>query len=260
MLIRYPACVLFVPDHLGSLSPTTPAARRATLAFVMVALGEITALALWRAGFVAPSVLWFGAAMLMLAAGVTRRSGPWAVVLAAAVVVLSGGWFTARVLEVPSSSVAAVLPAPAQPGGGAIMTLEGVVVEPMQRGIASGALADYLPMGGPGYAFTLRAQTAIYDNGSASVRGRVRVTVRGGQPGVTPGDRVRLTGIARAIEPPSNPGQSDARLWAAQDGVAARLALASPELIEHLEPMPTLAATLERGWLSGRHWLRERAS
>ncbi len=256
----YPALVLFVPDNPAALPPTTPAAWRATLAFVMVVLGEVIALGLWRAGIAPPSVLWFGVAMLVLAAGASRRGGPWVAVLALVVVLLSGGWFTARVLEVPASSLARVLPSPAQPGGGSIVTIEGVVVEPVRKLESSGALAGYLPMGGPGFSFTVRARAAVGDAGTMPVSGRVRVTVRGGEPGVAPGDRVRVMGIARLIAMPSNPGESDARLWAAQDGLAARLALASPDLIEHIEPSRTLAARVERWWLGGRSWLRERAS
>jgi competence protein ComEC len=252
--------VLFVPEHPSDLPPTTPAARRATITFVLVAAGELVALALWRAHFTAPSSVWFGAALLVLAAGAARRGGPWSAVLGLVVVLLSGGVFTARVFEIPASSLALAIPASVQPGGGSIVTLEGVVVEPMRESRATGALASYLPMGGGSVSFTVRSQSAIGRDGVVAVGGRVRVTVRGGRPGVEPGDRVRITGIARLIEPPSNPGESDARLWAGQEGLAARLTIASPDLIEQLEPAGSVLARCERWWLGGRSWLRSRAS
>lgn len=225
----------------------------------MVATGEVAALSLWRAHIAVPSVAWFGAALLVLGAGAARRDGPWAALLAAAVVLLSTGWFTARVLEVPASSLALVIPAPTEPGGGSIVTIEGLVVEPVRKLPPSGALASYLPMGGS-VSFTVRARTAIGQTGPSPVRGLVRVTARGGWPEVGPGDRVRLTGIARTIEPPSNPGEGDARLWAGQDGLAARLAVASPDLVERLAPSGSIAARCERWWLGVRSWLRGRAS
>ncbi len=237
---------------------TTPAARRATLAFVAWAAGHVLALELWKAGIGLSASAWFGAGLLVLAFGVLRRRGPWGVVLALGVVLVSGGWFTARVLEVPRSSLAAALPMATAPGGGHIVTIEGVVIEGVQEWQSSGALAEYLPMGNSVW-FTMRAQEALLDGGARPISGRVRVTVRAGEPRVGVGDRVRVTGIARAIGPPGNPGQPDARLWAAQTGERVRITAASADLVEVLAPSRALGASVARGWRQSREWLRTRA-
>lgn len=240
--------------------PTTPAARRATLAFVAFAAGQVLAWQLWLHGLTLAAAVWFGAALLVLAVGVLRDRGPGGAVLALAFALLAGGLFTARVLEVPRSSLGALVPPPAEPGGGHIVTIEGVVIEPARAWEPSGALADYLPMQGGSVSFTVRAHAALLDTGPRRVTGRVRVTVGQGEPEIRVGERVRVQGIARAIEPPSNPGQPDPRLWAAQSGQAVTITAASAALVEVLPPSPGLRASAARAWRQSRAWLGRRAA
>jgi len=240
--------------------PTTPAAQRATLAFVAFAAGQVLAWQFWRHGLTPAASVWFGAALLVLAAGVLRARGPGGPVLALALVLLAGGWFTARVLEVSRSSLGALVPAPTEPGGGHIVTIEGVVIEPAREWEPSGALAYYLPMQGGSVSFTVRAHAALLDDGACDISGRVRVTVGQGEPGVRVGDRVRVKGIARALEPPSNPGQPDPRLWAAQSGQSVTLTAASAALVEVLPPSRTVGASIARAWRQSRAWLGRRAA
>lgn len=236
-------------------------ALRASGAFVAVAAGQIGAFELWRAGLAWPSAVWLGAALVALALGLLTAAGPRWAVLALAAALLSGGWFTARVLETPRDSLALALPAASEPGGGSIVTLEGVVVEPVREWRSEGALAAYLPRTmGVSRSFTVRAVRAEGPAGARPVSGRVRVTVRGDEPAVAVGDRVRVTGIATAIEAARNPGQVDPRLWAGQDRLAARLVAASADLVEVLEPRAEAGARAERGWLLARQWLKERAA
>ena len=253
--------MLFVDDQPDGLRPagsTTPAARRATAAFALVAAGELAALGLWRAGLGAPSAAWFGAGLLVLAVGVLRRDGPWVAVLALAAALLAGGHFSTRVLERSPSSLAALLPPPREPGGGSIVTIQGVVIEPPERVQASGALAEYLPMG-DSTAMTVRARTVLTESGPLRASGTVRGFPPADAAAAAPGDRVAVMGIARAVEGPSNPGEGDARLWAAQDGRSATLSAASAGLVRVLEPEGGLFARGERGWLRTRAWLRGRA-
>jgi competence protein ComEC len=140
----------------------------------------------------------------------------------------------------------------------AIVTLEGVVLERATPVSAGGALASFIPRPSSA-AFTLRADRVVLDSGSLPVSGRVRVMVRGGEPGVAPGERVRLSGVAHPLEAPRNPGEADARLWGRQDHIAAEVVVASAVLIEPLPPGRSLGARLGRAWLAGRGWLRERA-
>jgi competence protein ComEC len=247
--------VLFVSDQTG---PTTPAAIRATGAFACAAGGELAALWLWRAGHPVPSAVWWGCGLLVLAVGAAGRCGPRAAVLGLALVLLVGGRFTSRILERPADDLAAMLPAPAEPGGGSILTVEGVVVEGPERLSSGGALAGYRVLG-ESFGLTVRARAVVGESGVIGVRGRVRVMVSGGAPEVEVGQRVRVQGVARAVEAPGNPGESDARLWAAQDGLGARLSVASAALVTVLEPEPGARAWVGRAWLTGRAWLRGRA-
>lgn len=239
------------PDH----PPTTPAARRATLAFAAWACGQWLALTLWQQGFGLHAAVWFGAAVFVLAAGLLVPRGPVGPVLVLAAALLAGGWFTACVLETPESSLATLLPPPTEPGGGHIVTLEGEVIEPAHRWASSGALASYLPLG-DSVAFTMRTRAASMATGSLGVSGRVRVMVGSGEPAISVGDSVRVTGIARAIEPPSNPGQPDARLWGAQTGETTRLTVASAALVEVLPPSRGPVSVIRRS----QQWLHDRAA
>ncbi|MFG0260517.1 MAG: ComEC/Rec2 family competence protein, partial [Phycisphaerales bacterium JB041] len=221
---------------------------------------HVLAWQVWHHGMTVASSVWFGTALVVLAAGLLRARGPGGAVLALALVLLAGGWFTARVLEMPRSSLGALLPEAHEPGGGHIVTIEGAVIEPARAWEPSGALADYLPMRGGSVAFTVRAHSAVLDDGVRRVRGRVRVTVGQGEPEISVGDLVRVRGIARAIEPPSNPGQPDPRLWATQSGQTVTITAASAALVEVLPPEPGMVARTVRAWRGSRAWLGERAA
>lgn len=252
--------MLFVQGHPEERSGTTPAARRATIAFALVALGEVAALGFWRAGWSAPSAGWFGLALLALAFVAACRNDRLSLgALGAACLLLSSGHFTARVLEGSRRGLEFALPTQLEPGAGAIVTLVGILLEEPRELQSSGALAAFLPRGAP-VSIALRAQSAMSEAGPRAVTGRVRMLVRGGAPGAKPGDRVRVTGVARAIEGPSNPGEPDARLWSRQDGAACRLEVASPDLIEPLEGERSVGARVDRAWLRARAWLRTRAT
>lgn len=244
------------PPHASAPTATTPAALRATLAFVLFATGQWLALGLWRAGLSIPSAAWFGLALLALAAGVWRGGRTQSAALGVAVLLLAGGRFGQQILEPDARSLAAALPSGAGPG--AIVTLEGVVLERAREVRPAGALAEFVVRGASA-GFPLRAARFVVGEEARATGGVVRVTVRGGWPEVRPGEWVRVTGVARCIEGPANPGEGDHRLWARQAGIAGDLEVASPALIEPAPAARTVGAKLERWWLAGRGWLRARA-
>lgn len=243
------------PDTIAA--PATPAALRATAAFALFACGEALALALWRAGFAPAPSLWFGVALLVLALAAMLPRPP-AAALGAALLLLAGGRFTGRILQFPERSLALMLPGGDAAAPGSIVTLEGVVLERPRETSPAGALASFIPRPSSA-AFTLRADRVVVDDGFVPASGRVRVMVRGGEPPVAPGQRLRLTGVASPIEGPRNPGEADARLWAAQDRIGAELIVAGAELIEPLPARRSLLGALERSWLVSRGWLARRA-
>lgn len=255
--------MLFSSHDTGAEARVTPAAVRATLAFVAWAAGQTLAWQLWERGLSLDSLVWFGAASLLLAVCAMGGRGPRGAALFVCVVLLGGGWFTMRVLELPSTSVAAVLGAEDNSGVGAhrghLVTLEGLVVERPTRMRVSGALAGYLPIE-PSVTFAMTAERAERPDSGKQVSGRVRVFVDTGEPGVEVGDRVRVTGLARVLTGPSNPGEPDARLWAAQRGGQVSLRTASEELVEVMQPREGIRAGAVRGWLRWREALRARAA
>lgn len=188
--------------------------------------GELAALWLWRAGHPVPSAVWWGCGLLVLAVGAAGRCGPRAAVLGLALVLLVGGRFTSRILERPADDLAAMLPAQAEPGGGVVLTVEGVVVEGPERLSSGGALAGYRVLG-ESFGLTVRARAVVGESGVIGMHGRVRVMVSGGAPAVAVGQRVRVQGMVGRSMSRATRGRATRGLWAAQDGVGARLSVAS---------------------------------
>ncbi len=111
--------------------------------------------------------------------------------------------------------------------------------------------------------FRLKVRRVLDPNTFAPIReasGTLHVMVSGADVNVRSGDRVRVVGLARAVAPPLNPGQTDARAWAHQSGVVGRLIVGASESITPSNSAEGLFERLERRWLAWRGRLRARAS
>lgn len=186
--------------------------------------------------------------------GLGRRAGAglrrWAGVLVlAGLAAWGGGWWTARVVEPGRAGLAAVLPT--GPGERALVTVEGVVAGPVEtRGSQRGALAVHARWDPPATRFEVRLRRAgfgVAEGGSLEpATGRVWVRVdrpglraggaaaaeeSGRLSGVRPGAVVRVSGWGRGLRRPSNPGETDGRLWSWGAGFIGSVSAAGPGLV-----------------------------
>lgn len=208
--------------------PLAVTRRRAATAFACAAGGLIVA----RAWPGLPSWAWLAAAFAFAALAFAVRGVTLRLLLAGAVFLLAGGWLTLRVLERPAGWLAHALPDP----DGTLVTLEGCVLStPHEVRRDARGLRRFLPRSAT-WSLEFDADTLETDAGRRAVTGRAWVRVAGeAAPSVHAGDRVRLTAIFRPLGQPTNPGEVDARDFAAQRGYAGTLALTSADLIVPLD-------------------------
>ena len=233
--------------------------RGATLSF-----GPIPAMVAWAAlsiGLVvgrsalgvSPTWWLLGAAIFaVVAAALTGRKT--IVALALAGVFFGAGfvsWRLAPALDSISAEVA--------PSARAIVTATGMALEDPQEGPSTpGAWARFLKT--PRVSrFTIEADTITDQTGDHPTKGKLRVRV--GQTGleVRAGDRVQVDGFYFSIEPPSNPGQPDGRLWAAQSRIIGRLIASTGNNVQILDAPRSFVSRLVGSGLRLRATLRRRA-
>jgi competence protein ComEC len=100
----------------------------------------------------------------------------------------------------------------------------------------------------PGFRFEIRTREVLGPHGWQPASGRWWATYSADLP-PAPGDRVQVTGLARPPEAPSNPGEPDLRLYAAQQGYIGLLAIESPALLSALGSSDTV---IDRAWWDAR--------
>ncbi len=185
--------------------------------FALLAVGYVVAL---RAPGVSSTLL-FSVAAMACAAGVVS-SGRWArVALGAGWLALGAGWFTMRIHEAPRDRPRVVEGAP--------LVVEGMVERVRKAREATGLDVFAVQRSSASSFAVVRVRSA---NGEG-VSGRVRVSLPRGVE-VKPGEVVRVRGVASPIAERMNPGESDPRLWAAQEGVFATVSVPNASLVERL--------------------------
>lgn len=224
----------------------TPARARAIIAFAALAAGFILA----REVAVIPTVVWFGLACLACALAGVSRGRLAAAALASAVLCLGAGWYAFRIGDVVARDAAWA----EHLGGESVempMRVRGLVLNDPEFAVPSLAFID------PGARFTLRIGQI---EGVPPTCGRLLVLcpARGARD-LRAGDRVEVTGRLRAIEAPLNPGERDARLWAAQDGVRGVVRVPSTDLVTALPPRHGAMNRIESWWFRARAEGKRRA-
>jgi competence protein ComEC len=231
--------------------PRTPAARRRAFAALAAFAGGIVAGA--RTDLM-DSAGWLGASLLLAALALAGRGWTCRLALVGALACLGAGWFTSCIDEAPGNSLGWVL---RDAGPGRTLTLEGVALDRPERRESVGPFERFR-FDAPAMGFPFEARRLREGSETRPVRGRVWVRVAGLDAGaIEAGAELRVTGIGRGVEAPLNPGEHDRRRWSAQDGFVGNVRVASPGLVEHLEPRG-LAAAARRGWLGWRASLRAR--
>ncbi|MBC7833788.1 MAG: ComEC/Rec2 family competence protein, partial [Phycisphaerales bacterium] len=171
------------------------------------------------------AVAWLGAAQGCLAVAAACRGRVCKVSLVAAVVLLGAGWFGMRCREAPLSA----RPLLEAAEGSMVVELEGVITSAVREVVAPDRGPAFLRR--PAARFELNVRAMIRSEAASAAKGvvLVRVVGTGAMPG--PGSVVRLMGVLEPVASPINPGESDRRLWSAQDGRVGTLLVSSPELI-----------------------------
>jgi len=190
----------------------------------------------------------------LLARGVACRMG-----LILAVAALGAGVFVLRVETVPLNGLARLAVGMAA-GERVPIEVEGVIAEVPR---VDAGRAD--PLGfGVGRAastrFGLEIERVIGEDGERRASGRVTVWLGAIAADLAAGERVRVRGYFVAVAGPMNPGERDARLWAAQDGLVGRVSVEARGLITAARVLPTAVERAQSWVYGGLGWLRRGAA
>lgn len=228
----------------------TLARVRAIGALVAAAVG-LTVAREWAPA--SSGVLLAGAGVLGAIAGVAGWAWSRALLLAAVALGMCG-WGMARWHERPEGDVAVLVE-----GERAVVVVEGVMLGDAERvGARPGPLGGFV-RSEPGVRFAVGVDRVLRGERWADARGGLWVQVRGSEEvEAHAGQRVRVTGVFTAVEGPRNPGERDARVYAAERGMSGTLAASSAELVRVVEPARGWGAVVAAG-VRWREGARERA-
>lgn len=226
--------------HVGEAdpidNPIVGPRRRVTFAFAAIAAGYLLA----RSFVDVPSWAWFAAACPLLVVGAFSKNRLSRASLLLAVIALGAGWFAWRIGERPRDSLATVIerleresPAPASADRGVPLTIDGLVVEDPRRADPPSGVLGRFRVHRPGYRFIVDARGQVGADGVVSrASGRLWATVHGdATPACRAGDSIRITGLARGLDAPLNPGELDLRLFAAERGFAGSIRASDATLV-----------------------------
>lgn len=235
---RVPSEFVSAPDDRERSGWFRPG-RRSICAVGSLAIGFLIA----RATPGVSAALWFAGCQLMLIGVLLTRGRPSRVLLFLALLALSGGWFALRIHERHAQTIAGILEplgledvADQRPSR-ALVEVTGIVLTPPEPTPAPrGRLAGFFH-GSPSVRLAVHAGRLVGPGGTVDRGGTVIVfvSVPEGPPAALPvhaGDAVRVTGQFFIPQPPMNPGEADARLYAAQDGIIGRLHVPDASLVE----------------------------
>ena len=214
---------LVQPAEGGDRAPTRRAAVVLALLIAGLAIGR------WLGPGVAPATL-FAMACGACALALVGRGWACRVALSIGVVAFGAGWFGARLYEVDATSLSGRL-APAT-GPASVITVEGIVVRTTEPREGPEPVLTPLPFSRAHDRLEL-AVRAVDDGARSRATGVLRVfgpslDLRS----VRAGDVIRVTGTARRIEGPSNPGERDWALLARQRGVVGSMRAATIDRLD----------------------------
>ena len=231
---------------VAPVSETKVRPRRAGV-WAAGSLGAGYAAARWlsEVGLAAPSWALLALAAALGVAGALARGRLGAAALCAAAAAFGAGVWTARVVETAPHSMARWLGEARE-----VRRVEGFVVDPPEvRGSQRGALARFARYDPEAWRFRVRVfRAADGDGGWARATGQLWVRADGAPVDLRAGDRVRLTGFARALRAPMNPGEPDQRPGALSRGIVGSIAARAVERVGGDEPGAPAGARA-RAWL-----------
>lgn len=234
--------------HAGSQPP----ARRAAWVLLLFSAGIIIAARAW-------SIDWTWA---VIAAGILgllalpRGGRWWRAWSSVAVICFGAGWYALRATDLPANSIARIVTERPR-----LMAFEALILTtPDFSDERRGRLGRFMPAS-PSSRFDAAALRMFDEfDGATEASGTLQVRIDGDARSFRAGQMVRLTGNARAVPSPSNPGESDRGPWARSRGVAAWLDIDSPGAIVAVASVDQGFTTRLRGaWAASRAAAQERA-
>lgn len=225
------------------------ARRRALIAFAGVGAGIFAA----RFGPVLGSGVWFSLALGACAIALGSRGWWCRAALFAGVFLAAGGWYALRVREAPADRLDRLMP------GGGIVCVEGLVLDtPRKLDEPREGLAKFRSHPASS-RFDVAVEWIVDGEKPAAASGRVWVVSAGDPPRVRAGERVRLTGTLRPVDPPLNWGESDLRLYAAQEGYAGVLSVAGEGGVSEARTTASVLSSVRSWWAGAVEAWRQRA-
>lgn len=201
-----------------------------------------------------PAWAWWAIAVAAVLVAATARGRVIPAALLAAAFALGGGWFTFRVRTPDPASLSRVLDLDgARPGEPILVAVEAIVTAPVRDAAPPGGVLGRFARAEARRWFTASVRTAELGRQQAPARGEVSVWVAGERgPAVSPGQRVRITGLFSPTSPPLNPGQPDLVRWGAQSGRVGSISVTDAGLITSRPHVSAFDAL--RGRLSEALW------
>ena len=231
--------------------PRSKPLRRGVWAFGLLAVGIVL-------GRELPEIslpYWLAAAGAAALGAAIARGRASLILLGMTFALLGAAWTHGRVHRAPEDWLPRVVGGAAEER--AIVTLTGMVGEDPLVQVDSPRWPE------PGHParrvqrWPLEVRGLVVDGRVMAASGEVSVTVIGPPLKIRAGEMVRVSGWWRPPGGPRNPSERDARLWAAQDGLAGSMVIDDARLVI-AEPTPTgtgdrAAATvaLSLAWLRG---------
>ncbi len=219
---------------------TIPYTRRGLHAFAAIAAGILLADALPAI----PAPVWLSAACVLLALAGVCRSRHCRPLLAAAALLLGAGSMAARVLSTPRDRLALADEAP-------VLVVRGTVLTPPRAEEASDTWERPRHWQGPALRLTVEVDSVQRGSQWADASGEAAIYVRSAATRAAPGDRIEATGRFRPVSGPANPGQRDARRWAAQEGRVGTLSIEDADAVTVMPSPPGPAARVRAAISSG---------
>jgi competence protein ComEC len=203
----------------------------------------------------------FAVAAAFLLVGLLTRGWTCRVAITLAMACLGLSMYTMRAVEVSATSIARQISERAanSPIEATIMTLRARVVETPRV-----VQPKHTPLGSMGFVQPVTRFSvdclSLMDDPLRTASGRLWVRIDDGSvPAVAAGDEIVITGLARPIAPPSNPGEFDLQRWGTAHGVAGTLTLSNATLISVQSPDLGGAAQVQRAIRRWHARLRDRA-
>lgn len=230
------------------------------VAFVCVAVG----IALGRHAWGWNPVVWFGAGALLAGIAAISKGRLSLTAIALATILLAAGWTTQR-LHTPSPTrldvQLGVTHADRALDTPTLITVEGLVLDtPEYRPSPREGLQRFTHREAV-LRFPIRVDHIVGPEQTHPATGRLWIRVRAAHDPalIHAGQRIRVTGQFSPPGPPTNPGETDMRLWAHQEGVVGTLSFTGTQLIEPAAPPNSLLQQTHAASIKALATLRDRA-